>query len=131
MQGSPISIVTKSEKEILFWAVLISPLALAEVIAGTNAVANAILKDNGSEVNVSTFPLKIPYCLRASASVKNFCNPLFTVVESIFLFNDVKTALNDIGIETDNISLTVFRILFVLYILEDTISFDKSSLLIL
>ena len=113
MQGSPINIVTSKENDTLFVAVFISPFSFAVVIAGTSAVANAILNDNGRDVNVSTFPLNIPYCFRASPSVKNVWSPLFTVVESIFLLIDVNIELNDIGIDTDKILLTVFQILFV------------------
>ena len=72
IQGRPISIVTSNEKDTLFVVLFISPFVFAVVIAGTNAVAKAILNDNGSEVNVSTFPLNIPYCFKASASDKKF-----------------------------------------------------------
>ena len=65
VHGSPINIVTKIENPTLLFAVLISFFALANEIAGTNAVANAILKDKGSAVSVSTFPLNIPYCIFA------------------------------------------------------------------
>ena len=55
--------------------------AIAADIAGTSAVANAILKDNGKVIRVSTFPLNIPYCIVASLSDKNFFSPLTTVIE--------------------------------------------------
>ena len=110
IQGRPISIVISSEKEILFVTVMLSPLVFAEVIPGTRAVANAILNDNGNVVKVSIFPLKIPYCFKAWLSVRNFCKPLFTVVESIFLLIEPKIELIDIGIETDKTLFTVFRI---------------------
>ena len=63
-------------------------------IAGINAVANAILNEKGSIINVSTFPLNIPYCFKASPSVKKLCKPLFTVIESMFLFIEVNIAGN-------------------------------------
>ena len=54
-------ILDDKENEILFTPLLSSPFALAAEIAGTKAVAKATLNDNGKLVNVSTFPLKIPY----------------------------------------------------------------------
>ena len=131
IQGRPINIVTNNENDTLLFAVCISPFVFAEAIAGTSAVANAILKDSGSETNVSTFPLKIPYCFKASPSVKKLCRPLFTVIESMFLFIDVNIELKDIGIETINMFFTVPKILFVGKFTDDTISFPKSILLTL
>ena len=60
VHGKAINIVISSEKEIFFFPVLKSFLAIAPDKAGTKAVANAMLKDKGSVTNVSTFPLKIP-----------------------------------------------------------------------
>ena len=61
VHGTPIKIVINKEKEILFLMLCMSPLAFPAEIAGTKAVAKAILKDKGSITNVSIFPLKIPY----------------------------------------------------------------------
>ena len=61
MQGSPIKMVVSIENDILFLHVLISPMAFADEIVGTSAVANAILNDIGRVTSVSTFPLRIPY----------------------------------------------------------------------
>ena len=113
IQGKPISIVTSNENDILFCAVCKSPLDLHAVTVGTSAVANAMLKDNGRVVNVSTLPLNIPYCLNASLSVKKFSNFLFTVLESIFLFTDASIELKNIGIDTNKMFLTVLKMLFV------------------
>ena len=99
------------ENPTLLFAVLISFFALANEIAGTSAVANAILNDSGSEVKVSTFPLKIPYCIFASCSLIKLLSPLTTVVESIFLFIEDKIALNEIGAATYNIFFTILSIL--------------------
>ena len=107
VQGSPISILAIKENETLFVVVSLSPLAIALEIVGTNAVAKAILIDKGNDVNVSTFPPKIPYCAFASDSVINFLSPLTTVNESIFLLKDDIIELNDIGIETLNIFFTI------------------------
>ena len=59
--NTPIKIVINKEKEILFLMLCMSPLAFPAEIAGTKAVAKAILKDKGSITSVSIFPLKIPY----------------------------------------------------------------------
>lgn len=99
------------ENDILFLHVVISPMAFADEMVGTNAVENAILKDIGSVTKVSTFPLKIPYWILACSSDKNFFKPLTTVIESTFLFIVPIIAPIDIGIDTDNISLIVFLIL--------------------
>ena len=92
--GNPINIVINIEKATLLFAVFISFVALAAAIAGTNAVANAMLKDNGSDVSVSTFPVNIPYCAFAISSDKKFFNPLTIVTESIFLFKDDNIEIN-------------------------------------
>ena len=62
----------------------------------------------GSPINVSTFPLKIPYCTFAAVSVKNVFNPLTTVIASIFLFTAEIIELKEIGIDTANMFLTTF-----------------------
>lgn len=72
VHGNPISMDISMENDILLLALSLSPFAMDEEIDGTNAVANAILNDNGNVISVSTFPLNIPYCDFACASVKNF-----------------------------------------------------------
>lgn len=111
VQGSPINIVTKIEKLTLLLAVVISFLALAYERAGTSAVANAMLKDSGNDVNVSTFPLNIPYCILAAPSSIKFLSPLTTVVESIFLLIEDKIALSEIGIDTLSMFFITLNIL--------------------
>ena len=111
VQGKPINIETNSENEVLFVAVFVSFFALAAAIAGTKAVANAIFIESGKLVRVSTFPLNIPYCIFASASGKNSFSPLTTVNESIFLFSEDIIADSAIGIDTNNIFLTIIIIL--------------------
>jgi len=61
VHGIPISIVTNIENSILFSTMYFCFFAIAEDIAGTKAVANAILKENGNATSTSTFPLNIPY----------------------------------------------------------------------
>ena len=107
VHGSPISIEIKSENDVLLVAVFVSFFALAAAIAGTSAVANAILIESGKLVKVSIFPANIPYWTLASPSVKNCFSPLTTVTESIFLFNYDIIALNAIGIETNNMFLII------------------------
>ena len=61
VHGSPISIETNNENDVFCVIVLLSFLAFAADIAGTNAVENATFIASGSVVSVSTFPPKIPY----------------------------------------------------------------------
>jgi len=105
VQGKPINIDTNNENEVFCVIVLLSFLAFAADIAGTNAVAKATLIASGKLVNVSTFPPKIPYCAVAMSSGKNFFKFLTTVNESTFLFIDDIIAVNVIGIDTNNIFL--------------------------
>ena len=85
VHGNPINIVTSIEKDIRLLAVFLSFFAIDADTAGTNAVAKATLKDKGNVINVSTFPLKMPYCTFALAASINVFNPLTTVMASIFL----------------------------------------------
>ena len=100
VQGSPIIIVINNDKDILLLAVLLSPFAINPETEGTNAVANAILKESGNVANVSTLPDKIPYCAFAITSGKNVFNPFTTVTISTIFDNVDIIALNVIGIET-------------------------------
>ena len=60
VQGNPINIETNNENDVFSVIVLLSFLAFAADIAGTNAVAKATLIANGKLVKVSTFPPNIP-----------------------------------------------------------------------
>ncbi len=60
VQGRPISIEISNENDVFSVIVFLSFFALAEAIAGTNAVAKATLIDNGKLVSISTFPPNIP-----------------------------------------------------------------------
>ena len=66
-QGKPINMDVNNENDVLLVAVSLSFLAFAADIAGTNAVAKAILIARGKFVNVSTFPLNCPYNLVATS----------------------------------------------------------------
>lgn len=103
VQGNAISIDVINENDDFCTIVFLSFFAFAADIAGTKAVAKATFTESGKLVSVSTFPPRIPYCARASLSGRNSFNPLTTVNESIFLFNDDIIAVNDIGIDTINI----------------------------
>ena len=61
VHGNPINIDVNKENDVFCVIVFLSFLALAADIAGTKAVANATLIDNGKLVNISTFPPNIPY----------------------------------------------------------------------
>lgn len=111
VHGSPINIETNNENDVFCVIVLLSFLALAADIAGTKAVANATLIDNGKLVNVSTFPPNIPYCEIAISSGINCFRLLTTVKESIFLLSEDIMAVRAIGIETINIFLMIVIIL--------------------
>ena len=93
----------KLENDVLLVAVSLSFVAFAADIAGTNAVANAILIANGKFVKVSTFPANCPYNFVDTSADKYVLKILFTVNESIFLLNDVIIELNVNGIDTINI----------------------------
>lgn len=107
VQGSPINIEVISENVVFSVIVFLSLLAFAADIAGTKAVENATLIDNGKLVNISTFPPNIPYCEMAISSDINSFRLLTTVKESIFLLSEDKIAVKAIGIETINILLII------------------------
>ena len=98
-----LSNIKSRENDVFSVIVLLSFLAFAADIAGTNAVAKATFIESGKLVNVSTFPPKIPYCATAISSGINCFKLLTTVNESIFLFSDDIIAVKAIGIETINI----------------------------
>lgn len=107
VHGSPISIEVIKENDVFWVIVFLSFLAFAADMAGTKAVANATLIDNGKLVNISTFPPKIPYCEIAISSGINSFRLLTTVKESMFLFREDMIAVKAIGMDTINILLII------------------------
>lgn len=111
VHGNPINIDVNKENDVFCVIVFLSFLALAADIAGTKAVANATLIDNGKLVNISTFPPNIPYWEIAISSDINSFKLLTTVNESIFLFKEDIIAVKAIGMETIRILFIIVRTL--------------------
>ena len=122
VNGIPINIVTSIENRIFFFATSISFFATAPEIAGTSAVANAILNENGSITNVSTLPFKIPYCSNAFSSPIILFSILTTVSASMVFVVAENKAHKLIGIDTSNILFMILIVLSLLYVFDDMFS---------
>ena len=129
VHGIPINIVTNIENSILRLATCISLFAIAAEIVGTNAVANAMLNENGNVINVSTFPLRIPYCSVAFSSPIISFKILTTVKASIVFVVAEKSAHKAIGIDTDNILFIILITLSFFCFVDLIISFQNSFFL--
>ena len=130
--GNAIRTEVLSEKLILLTAASLFFLAIALDINGTNATENATFIDNGTDINISTFPSKIPFCLFASSNVSpKLCNPFITVTVSITFERATTTLPNEIGITYEINFFTIVFLGVIANFSDFSISFHISFLFLL